>query len=147
VNWKRQDPYPSFSFSVEIDNIIVASFSEVRGLQIEVETEPYREGGVNDFVHTFPKGIKYEHLVLKRGIAGLSVLDYLNYWYKSVMYGDIIRKNVTVILMDSAGNDRRRWSFKGAYPVKWTGPELKADSSTIAIESIELAHQGIFYVI
>jgi phage tail-like protein len=143
----RQDPYPSFRFSVEIDNIIVASFSEVRGLQIEVETEPYREGGVNDFEHAFPKGIKYEHLVLKRGIAGFSALDIFYYWYLSVMNGIIVRKIVTVILMDSAGNERRRWSFKGAYPVKWTGPELKADSNTIAIESIELVHQGIFYII
>lgn len=139
----RKDPYPSFRFNVEIDNIKFASFSEVRGLQIEIETEQYKEGGVNDFVHTFPKGTKYQPLVLKRGISGLEGLDELRRWYKDVMNGKINRKNVTVVLMDAAGNERRRWNFKGAYPVKWTGPELKADSNAIAFESIELAHQGI----
>lgn len=146
ANVIRKDPYLSFRFSVEFDNIEVASFSEVKGLQIEVETESYREGGVNDFVHIFPKGVKYEPLVLKRGIAGPSVLDELKNWYKDMVYGNITRKNVTVILKDSAGVEKRRWNFKGAYPIKWTGPELKADSNSIAIESIELVHQGIFYV-
>lgn len=146
MNGKRQDPYPSFRFSVEFDNKEVASFSEVRGLQIEVETETYREGGVNDFVHIFPKEVKYQPLVLKRGISGPSVSDELKKWYKDMVYGSVTRKDVTIILKDSAGIEKRRWNFKGAYPIKWTGPELKADSNSIAIESIELAHQGIFYV-
>ena len=140
----RKDPYPSFRFNVEIDNIKFASFSEVRGLQIEIETEPYKEGGVNNFEHTFPKRAKYQPLVLKRGISGLEGLDELRRWYMDVvMNGKINRKNVTVVLLDAAGNERRRWNFKGAYPVKWTGPELKADSNAIAIESIELVHQGM----
>lgn len=146
MNGKRQDPYPSFRFSVEFDNKEVASFSEVRGLQIEVETETYREGGVNDFVHIFPKEVKYQPLVLKRGISGPSVSDELKKWYKDMVYGSVTRKDVTIILKDSAGIEKRRWNFKGAYPIKWTGPELKADINSIAIESIELAHQGIFYV-
>jgi phage tail-like protein len=142
-----EEPYTSFRFSVEIDNIRVASFSEVRGLQIEFETESYREGGINNFMHTFPKGIKYQPLVLKRGISGLEGLDQLRKWYKDAMNGKITRRNVTVVLKDSAGDERRRWNFKGAYPIKWTGPELKADSNTIAFESIELAHQGIIFSI
>lgn len=136
----RNDPYPSFRFRVEIEGIIVASFSEVSGLQIEIETESYREGGVNNFVHTFPKGIKYQPLVLKKGIIDSS--DLWN-WYKDVRTGIITRKGVTVFLMDSSGNDKRHWKFEGAYPIKWTGPDLKANSSTIAIESIELVHKGI----
>ena len=136
----RNDPYPSFRFRVEIDNIIVANVSEVSGLQIEIETEPYREGGVNDFVHNFPKGIKYQPFVLRRGITDP---DFLWSWYKAVRTKMITRKNVTVVLMDSAGVDKRRWTFQGAYPIKWTGPELKASSNAIAFESIELVHQGI----
>jgi phage tail-like protein len=137
---ERMDPYFSFMFRVEIENIIVANVSEVRGLQIEIETEPYEEGGVNDFVHHFPKKIKYNPLVLKRGIADLN--DLWN-WYKDARAGKITRKNVAIVLMDSSMNDKWRWDFKGAYPVKWVGPELKADSNTIAFESIELVHQGI----
>ena len=94
----RNDPYLSFRFRVEIENISVASFSEVSGLQIEMETEAYREGGVNDFVHNFPKGIKYQPLVLKRGITDSNDLWK---WYKDVMDGKISRKDVTVVLMDS----------------------------------------------
>ncbi len=135
----RNDPYPSFRFRVEIESISVASFSEVSGLQIEMETEFYREGGVNGFVHTFPKGIKYQPLVLKRGITDSN--DLWN-WYKCVMDGIISRKGVTVVLMDSLGKDKKRWTFWGAYPIKWTGPELKASSSAIAFESIEMVHQG-----
>jgi len=146
MNGSRRDPYPSFRFSIEFDNTEVASFSEVRGLQIEVETESYKEGGVNDFMHTFPKGVKHQPLVLKRGIAGPSESDKLKNWYKDMVDGKITRKNVTVVLKDSTGIEKRCWKFKGAYPIKWTGPELKADSNAIAIESIEFAHQGIEHV-
>jgi phage tail-like protein len=135
------DPYLSFRFLVKIDNKPVANVSDVSGLQIEFETESYREGGVNDFVHIFPKGIKYQPLVLKRGITDLN--DLWN-WYKEVMLGLITRKNVLVVLMDESTEDeKKRWEFKNAYPTKWTGPELKASNSTIAFESIELVHQGI----
>lgn len=137
---RGKDPYLSFRFRVEVGNIIVASVSEVSGLQIEIETETYREGGMNDFVHNFPKGVKYQPLILKRGITDL---DDLWNWYKDARTGTVTRKDVAVILMDSVGNDKRRWNFKGAYPIKWTGPELKASSGTIAFESIELVHQGI----
>lgn len=137
---KRTDPYLSFRFRVEIDNIIVANVSEVSGLQIEIETETYEEGGVNGFVHKFPKNIKYQPLILKRGITDLNDLWR---WYKNVRMGTITRKSVAVVLMDSSKNDKWRWTFQGAYPVKWTGPELKSDSNTVAFESIELVHQGI----
>lgn len=138
---RGKNPYLSFRFRVEVGNIIVANVSEVSGLQIEIETETYREGGVNDFVHNFPKGVKYQPLILKRGITDL---DDLWNWYKDARAGTIIRKGVTVVLMDeSAKNEKWRWNFKEAYPIKWTGPELKASSSTVAFESIELVHQGI----
>ncbi len=136
----RNDPYLSFRFRVEVGSLVVANDSEVSGLQMEVETETYEEGGVNDFIHNFPKRTKYQPLVLKRGITDL---EDLWSWHKDVRAGTIERKNVAVILMDSTQDDKWRWDFKGAYPVKWTGPELKADSNTIAFESIELVHQGI----
>jgi len=138
-------PYSSFIFYVEIEGINVAQFSEVNGLQIEIETESYREGGKNDFVYNFPKGIKYQPLVLKRGITDI---DELWKWYKEVRGGKIDKKNVTVRMYrnykDRMANDAKwSWTFQKAYPIKWTGPALKADSNTIAFESIELVHQGI----
>jgi phage tail-like protein len=57
--------------------------------------------------------------------------------------GKFKQTTVRVILMDSEGNEKWQWEFYDAYPVKWTGPELRGDSNTVAVESIELAHNGI----
>jgi len=130
----------SFRFLVEIDGLIVAGFSEVAGLQAETEVETIEEGGVNDHVHKLPKKTKYPNLMLKRGITDSSALwD----WHKDVVDGKIERKSGYIILLDSEANEQWRWNFIEAYPVKWSGPDLKADGSTIAIESIELVHNGI----
>ncbi|MFZ3167948.1 MAG: phage tail protein [Candidatus Methanoperedens sp.] len=136
-------PYTSFKFRVEIEGITSARFSEVSGLQFETETEPYEEGGVNDFVHILPKRTKYQNIILKRGITDA---DDMWEWYQKVVNGKFERKNGAIVLMDVSGKDKDtkwRWDFFNAYPVKWTGPELKADSGTVAFEAIELAHHGI----
>ncbi|HYN44627.1 MAG TPA: phage tail protein [Candidatus Limnocylindrales bacterium] len=133
-------PYSNFRFRVEIAGITIAQVSEITGLQAETETEPYEEGGVNDFVHQLPKRTKYQHITLKRGITDL---DEMWKWYQEVVEGSFKRKNGSIILMDSAGNDKWLWNFTSAYPVKWTGPDLKADSNTVAFETIVLAHNGI----
>lgn len=138
-------PYTSFRFRIEIEGITVAQVSEVTGLQLETETESYEEGGVNNYVHQLPKRTKYQHITLKRGITDL---DDLWKWYKVVVSGEFLpkkfpRKSVAIILMDVTGEEKWRWTFKEAYPVKWTGPDLKADSNTVAFETIELAHKGL----
>ncbi len=133
-------PYMSFEFRIEIEGIVYAQASEVTGLSMETETEPYEEGGVNDFVHQLPKRTKYQHIVLKRGITDK---DEMWNWYQDVVNGKFKRKNGAIILMDVIGDDKWRWNFIDAYPVKWTGPELRANSNTVAFESIELAHHGI----
>jgi hypothetical protein len=123
-----KDPYLGCRFVVEIDSLTVGGFSEVSGLVVEVETEDYQEGGVNDYVHKLPKGIKYPNLVLKRGITDS---DELWKWHEDV------------VLLDSEGNVKRTWTFEDVYPIKWTGPDFKADNSTVAIESLELVHKGL----
>lgn len=129
-----------FRFLVEIDGIAVARFSEVSGIQVEVETETYEEGGVNDFVHYFPKRAKYQNIILKRGITdGQELWN----WHQEVVDGSFKRKNGSIILLDSNGEEKWRWNFVQAFPVKWTGPDLKAEASSVAFESIELVHEGI----
>ena len=136
-------PYTAFNFSVEIHGLIVGSFSEVSGLQAETETEEYHEGGHNNFVYKLPKVTKYPNLVLKRGITAVS--SKLWQWHQNVIAGQIQRQDGSVILLDSIGNERKRWNFAGAYPVKWVGPDLKGDSNTVAIETLELAHNGFLF--
>ena len=137
---ERNDPYLSFRFLVEIQGLIVGGFSEVSGLQAETEIEPITEGGVNDYVHKLPKITKYPNITLKRGITDS---DALWNWHQDVVKGIIKRKSGFIILLDCEGNEKWRWSFERAYPVQWTGPELSADGNTVAVESIELAHNGI----
>ncbi len=136
----RPYPYTSFRFRIEIEGIIIAQVSEVTGLQFETEIESIEEGGVNEFVHQLPKRTKYQHITLKRGIT---YLDDLWKWYQNVVSGKFQRKSGSIILMDTLGEEKWRWNFQEAYPVKWTGPDLKADSNTVAFETIELAHNGI----
>jgi phage tail-like protein len=137
---ERKDPYLSFRFLVEIQGLIIGGFSEVAGLQAETEFEEIREGGVNDYVHKLPKITKYPNITLKGGITDYDVLWN---WHQDVVNGKIKRKSGFIILLDSEGNEKWRWSFERAYPVQWTGPELRADGNTVAVESLELVHNGL----
>jgi phage tail-like protein len=137
----RHDPFPSFNFTLEIGSVTVGGFSEVTGLQAEAEIQEYREGGLNEYTHKRAGPIKYSsNLVLKRGITDSTALWS---WYHDVMQGRIQRKSISIMLMDSAGEEKRRWNFQRAYPVKWTGPDLKAANSDVATEVLELAHDGL----
>jgi phage tail-like protein len=135
------DPLPAFNYSVRITGVAVVGFSEVTGLQVEVEWFDYREGGVNGFVHRLAGPARYpSNLVLRRGMT--KDLE-LWRWVESSLAGRIVRRNVSVLLNDAAGAEVRKWIFHGAYPVRWSGPDLRAESGALAIESLELAHRGL----
>jgi phage tail-like protein len=140
ANGERTNPLVAFRFRVEIGNLIEAGFAECSGLQVETELQEVREGGENAFVYKLPKGSKHVNLTLKHGIT---VSPVLWNWHKDVVNGKVQRKMVYVVLVDSAGQETWRWRLQDAFPVKWMGPELKADSSTVAFESLELAHHGL----
>jgi phage tail-like protein len=136
----RADPYQVFNFLIEIEGILAGGFSECSGLQVETECFDYREGGQNEFVHRFAGPTKYPALVLKHGLTQISGLwD----WHQDVIQGKIERKNGTIYLLDKQRIPVMWWDFKEAFPYKWTGPELRADSSNVAVESVELTHHGL----
>lgn len=137
----RKDPYGNFNFRVEIAGIIHAGFSEVSGLQAEVEVEDYREGGVNDYIHRLAGPTRYpNNLVLKRGMIDT---DELWQWQAKVLQRDIERKDIALVLCDVAGTEVHRWMVRGAYPVRWVGPELRANAAEVAFEALEFVHRGI----
>jgi phage tail-like protein len=136
----RADPYQGFNFLVEIEGILAGGFSECSGLQVESEFTDYREGGLNDYVHRFAGPTKYPPLILKHG---LTQIDGLWAWHQDVTQQKIVRHNGTIYLLDKTRVPVMWWDFKDALPVKWTGPDLRADSGSVAIESIELAHRGL----
>ncbi|MFA5267466.1 MAG: phage tail protein [Methanoregula sp.] len=138
---KGRYPKMAFRFRIEIEGITVAQASEVTGLSVETDIETYEEGGNNLFVYQLPKRTKYVPLILRRGITDA---DELWEWYDDVRSGHTFkRRSGAVVLLDDTGSDFRRWNFKDAFPVKWSGPELKTNGSTIAFESVTLAHHGI----
>ena len=134
------DPYRVFQFIVEINGTQVGGFSEVTGLEVRTEFDEYREGGVNDYVHKIAKETRYPNLTLKRGITDATELWE---WHQQVVAGDIQRKTVSVVLLDLQRQEKWRWVFRDAYPVKWNGTDLNATGNTIAVESVELAHHGM----
>jgi phage tail-like protein len=139
--FRAYDPLLNFRFHVEIDGMLFGGFSEVSGLSVEVETEDYEEGGVNDYVHKLPKRTKYQNIVLKQGLTYSSQMwD----WHQDVVNGKIEPKSGRIILMDFNGIPMWYWTFEEAYPVKWTGTDLKATGGgEVFIETLELAHTGI----
>jgi len=137
----RADPYQAFNFLVEVEGILAGGFTECSGLQVETEFADYREGGLNDYVHRFAGPTKYPSLVLKHG---LTQIDGLWAWHQEIVTQQKIeRHNGTIYLLDKKRVPVMWWDFKEALPVKWTGPDLRADSGNVAVESIELTHRGL----
>jgi phage tail-like protein len=137
----RNDPYMAFNFWVQLGGLVAGGFSEVSGLQAEIEVESYREGGLNWFVHRLAGPVRASpNLVLKRGLIDV---DLLWPWYASVALGKIVPQNGTILLLDSERQPVKGWTFFLAYPVKWIGPQLRAASSTVAVETLELVHHGL----
>ena len=136
----RKDPYLAFDFLVEIEGLVVGGFTDVTGLQREVEVQDYREGGVNEYVHKLWGPTRYpSNLILKRGLTDIATWA----WHEAVTRGIIHRLDGAVLLRDGAGEERWRWTFSGAYPVRWLGPELRAGTAAVAVETMELVHRGL----
>ena len=137
----RTDPFLGYNFAVEVEGLVAGGFNEVSGLEIQTEVQEYREGGVNAYIHKRAGPVKYpSNLILKRGMTDVRTLWY---WYWDVMQGIVERKNVSVLLLDTTGAEAIRWNFEQAYPVRWVGPSLRATASEVAVETLELAHNGL----
>ena len=137
---QRDDPYKAFNFIVEIDGIARAGFSEVSGLESETTVIEYRVGGERNAVRELPGLTKYANIVLRRGVTQDAELSN---WRKTVEDGQVDRRNGSIILRDDDGNDVVRWNFFNGWISKWQGPALHASKNEVAIETIEIAHEGL----
>ena len=134
-----------------VTDFVVGGFSECTGLEMSLELEEYREGGVNGYVHKLPKHVKWGNITLKRGLAFNSTLwD----WHYKLVDGIVERRNGVIALMQPQsipidGADpvlpvpHYVWYFEKALPVQYNGPSMNASQSEIAIESLVLAHHGL----
>jgi phage tail-like protein len=134
------EAYPSCRFYVMIDGIMQGVFTEISGLQMEMDVMDYQEGGNNGFVHRLPGFTKVTNLTLKRGMT--STNDFYR-WCADIASGKFTRRNVSVVMYDAGGTELMRWNFVNAYPVKWIGPQFRAADSTATIETLELTHEGM----
>ena len=148
----RVDPYRAFNFLITlVDSSSAGSgpprqsqasggFSECTGLDMSLDIEEYKEGGNNGLTLRFPTRVKWSNLRLKKGIA---TSDDLWLWHFGFVQGQVLRRDGVVTLQDEQQNPVKTWSFTRGLPVKWTGPSLNAAQNQIAIEELEIAHEGL----
>jgi phage tail-like protein len=135
------DPFASFNFRLEVNGIVKAGFSEVTGLNAESNVIEYREGTDGLNARKLPGLIKYGNVTLKRGVTNDPELFTL---FKQVIDGDITRDDsMSIVLLNEQRNEAVRWNLRSAWPSKWMGPDMKANANEIAIESLEIAHEGV----
>jgi phage tail-like protein len=131
----------NFRFLVEIDGITQGSFSEATIPDSTQDPIEYREGDESPTARKIPGLIKYGNVTLKWGIT--DSMDLYN-WRKLVEDGKTkdARKNMAIILLDEEGNPSARWEFSQAWPNKYDAPDLSAKGTDIAIETLEIVHEG-----
>ena len=154
------DPLPAYRFVVTLDPadaylppaqaalvtaVAQGAFQEVKGLGAELEVTPYKEGGANDFVHQLPGHHSWNRIVLSRGIArDLSLWD----WYQAGLTLSLgARRDGSILLLTPAGVAAVSWAFRAGLAARWSGPDLLATGNSVAIERLEIAHQGLTQVV
>jgi len=137
---RPNDPMPAFRFEVELDELPVAGFSEISGLSVEVKAHEYAEGGINNHIRRFPGPVTQGNLTCKRGIVDRKIWD----WFYDLTLGKVKFRNASIRLRDPSGGEVvMEWYIRKAFPIKWSGPELNAMQNSVAVETLELAHQGL----
>jgi phage tail-like protein len=134
-------PLPKFHFLVEWAGARIG-FTEITGLSIETEVIEYREGNSPEYNKMKMPGLrKYGNITMKRGtFSGDN--DYYK-WFDTVKLNTIERRNITITLLNENHEPVVAWKIKNAWPVKIQSPDLKSDANEIAIETIEVAHEGL----
>jgi phage tail-like protein len=135
------DPYNNYRFVVEINGVSLGIFTEVSGFDSTIDVIEYREGGDNTTLRKLPGMTKYSNIVLKWGITDEMSLYK---WHRDAVEGEPeFRKSGSIVLLDRAGEEVARWNFVRAWPTKYDGPDLNAEGTDVAIETLELAHEGV----
>ena len=128
-------------FYVEMESNITASFSECSGLSVKIKREAHFEGGVNDQQRIVLGQSEFSDVTLKRGLT-----DDLVFWTwisQILGGGQRTRRSINILLFNQAGETMQCWTLIGVVPVGWKAPSLQANSTTVAIEELTLAYEGL----
>ena len=140
----ERDPLVGFQYRIEVSGIISGYFTECSGLGSEhelIEHKIINEQG-NEEIRMIPGRLKWDQIKLKRGIT--DVMDIWD-WRKLVEEGKMAdaRMNGSIIMLNQELSPVAQWYFENGWPMKVTGPELKADSNAYGIEELTIVHEGI----
>lgn len=129
-----QQANPAFRFVVDVDGERQGAFTECALPTLEWDVEEIQEGGLNAYTHQLPGRRKGARISLKNGIGKSALLS----WYLEAIEKAVTRKPLTITLLNSQRKPLMVWDIRESYPVKWSGPQLKSDDNTIAIQTLEL---------
>ena len=136
----RNDPYTTYNFKLEIDGLTLGSFTEVTGLMVEGNAIYYREGNDQYWTRQLVGLRTQSTITLKRGMTqNRELWD----WSVNIGRGVLDRRDGVIILMNEAREDVLRWSFRQGWPNKIDGPSLNATGNEVAMESLEIKHEGL----
>lgn len=134
-------PLPVFHFSVDLGGV-EAAFSEVTGLNVEVQIIEYRDGAMPEHSSLKMSGLKkYGNITLKRGVFAKNN-DFFD-WLNAVKMHKPERRDITISLLDEEHSPVMTWTVLRAWPTKVTSPDMKAAGNEVAVETVELAHEGV----
>jgi phage tail-like protein len=136
-------PLPKFYFAVDIDGVGTdLPFQEVSGLDTETQAIEYRSGQGRNFSTVKLPGIgEYGNVTLKKGIFAKD--NRFFDWLRTIERNTIERANVTIRLLDENGNPTMAWTLTNAWPTKFSGTDFQAEGNEVAVDTIELAHEGL----
>lgn len=138
---RLNDPFVNFNFLVESGGVLAAGFSEITGMNGEVQAVEYREGrDPNSNTRKLPGLSKYGNVTLKKGVVVDQ--DFFR-WFKTGVDGDVLRIDLSILLLDEQRQEKVRYNLTNAWVVKFVAPDMKAAANEIAINSVELAHEGL----
>jgi phage tail-like protein len=146
-NDNRKDPLPVFCFLVQMEiqgyGTIDTFFKSVGGLKMETEVIPVREGGANNTTFQLVGATKWSNIVLKKGFTKDSSLVR---WRQDWIQGTMNRiSSGTIVQLNTAKQPQATWTFFNGWPCKWEISEFDASKSELAIETLEIAHDGITF--
>ncbi len=137
----QQYPIPAFHFTVQWGGNRIG-FSEVSGLTQENQAIEYRDGSFPEYSSIKMPGLrKFSNVTLKRGIVKADN-DFFK-WLSTIKLNQVERRDVVISLLNEEHTPVMTWKIHNAFPVKVEGPGLKASGNEVAIESIEIAHEGL----
>ncbi|WP_321289846.1 phage tail protein [uncultured Sunxiuqinia sp.] len=134
-------PIPKFHFQVEWGGTKLG-FSEVSGLDVETEVIEYRDGNMPEYNKLKMPGMqKFSNITLKRGVFQKDN-EFFD-WWNTVKLNTIERRDIIISLLNEEHAPVLSWKIKNAWPVKVQSTDLKSDGNEVAIETLELAHEGL----